>query len=117
MNPVEQSQTPVLIYDGDCKLCKACLRFLLARCDKSLTCVPYQDMDFSKLETTYEQCEQAVVWVDADGSTHTAHMAVAKALGHARKPWPWLGMLIRLKGINGVSARVYYAVARRRKCL
>jgi predicted DCC family thiol-disulfide oxidoreductase YuxK len=108
--------SPVLVFDGACDFCRACVRFITRRTRRALAVVAYQDADLASLGLTREQCESAVQWVDAHGAVASAHEAVAQALRHARFPWPLAGRLITLPGISRISSRVYERVARRRTC-
>ena len=107
---------PVLVYDGECRFCKWCVRFLVRRTRRPLVCVAYQTADLSALGLTREQCELAVQWVAADGRQQSANFAAAAALRNARLPYPLLGVLINLPGIRGLAAFAYGQVAQRRQC-
>ena len=107
---------PVLVYDGECEFCGACVRFLTRRTRRPLTCVAYQTADLASLGLRHEQCEDAVQWVAPDGTVSSAHIAVADALRHARWPWPMAGMVVGAPGVRAIAALVYRMVAQRRKC-
>lgn len=107
---------PVLVYDGECAFCRWCVRFLVRRTRRPLTCVAYQDADVVALGLTLAQCAAAVQWVADDGSVSEAHNAVAAALRNARTPWPILGAIIDAPGIRKFSAYVYRRVALQRTC-
>ena len=107
---------PVLVYDGECRFCKWCVRFLVRRTRRPLVCVAYQTADLSALGLTREQCELAVQWVAADGRQQSENFAAAAALRNARLPYPLLGVLINLPGIRSLAAFAYGQVAQRRQC-
>ena len=107
---------PVLVYDGECRFCKWCVRFLVRRTRRPLVCVAYQTADLAALGLTREQCELAVQWVAAGGQRQSANFAAAAALRNARLPYPLLGVLINLPGIRKIAAFVYGQVAQRRQC-
>ena len=109
------TDTPTLVYDGECEFCTACVRFLARRTNRPLASVAYQSADLAALGLTREQCADAVQWV-VDGRTVSAHVAVAAALRHARVPWPLAGIVISLPGIRSVAAAAYRKVAARRRC-
>ena len=108
--------SPVLVFDGECGFCRACVRFITRRTRRALVVVAYQETDLASLGLTREQCASAVQWVDASGGIASAHRAVAAALRHARLPWPMVGAVIALPGISRIASRVYERVARRRSC-
>ena len=106
----------MLVYDGECRFCKWCVRFLVRRTRRPLVCIAYQTADLSALGLTREQCELAVQWVAADGQQQSANLAAAAALRNARLPYPFLGVLINLPGIRKLAAIAYGQVAQRRQC-
>lgn len=106
---------PVLVFDGECEFCKACVRFVARRTSRPLTTVPYQSADLASLGLTREQCIEAVQWVTTD-SVRSGHLAVAAALRHARFPWPVLGAIVCAPGVRWIAAVVYRRVAERRSC-
>ena len=81
-----------------------------------MTSVAYQDADLAALGLTREQCAEAVQWVSADGTVHSAHVAVAACLRNANKPWPLAGLLISAPGVRRIASIVYRRVAERRRC-
>lgn len=107
---------PVLVYDGECKFCMWCVRFLMRRTRRPLVCVAYQTADLTPLGLTREQCELAVQWVATDGRQQSANFAAAAALRNARLPYPLLGVIINWPGIRKLAAFAYGQVAQRRKC-
>jgi predicted DCC family thiol-disulfide oxidoreductase YuxK len=99
----------VLVYDGECEFCKACVRFLVRRTRRPLDCVAYQTADLSALGLTRAQCVESVQWVSISGGVASAHVAVACALRYARWPWPLAGRFILLPGVRHTAAMVYRA--------
>jgi predicted DCC family thiol-disulfide oxidoreductase YuxK len=108
--------SPVLVFDGECEFCRACVRFITRRTRRPLVVVAYQEADLVVLRLTREQCESAVQWVDVSGGIASAHLAVARALRYARAPWSMAGAVIALPGLSRIAAWVYERVARRRSC-
>ncbi|MFZ9401522.1 MAG: thiol-disulfide oxidoreductase DCC family protein [Ilumatobacteraceae bacterium] len=106
----------VLVYDGECEFCTACVRFLVRRTRRPLRCVAYQEADLSSLGLARVQCEESVQWVSMSGEVASAHIAVACALRYARWPWPLAGRIIVMPGIRRIAATVYRRVAARRTC-
>jgi len=106
----------VLVFDGECRFCTACVGFLVRRTRRPLETIAYQDANLAALGLTRARCEEAVQWVSADGDNVSAHVAVAKALMHARLPWSMVGRLILLPGMRAIADRVYRTVATRRRC-
>lgn len=106
--------TPTLVYDGECRFCMACVRFLTRRTTRPLETVAYQSADLAALGLTRDQCAAAVQWVG--GGSLSAHFAVAAALRTARFPWSLAGSFISLPPASGRAGALYARVAARRRC-
>lgn len=107
--------TPTLVYDGECRFCMACVRFLIKRTARPLETVAYQSADLAALALTRDQCAAAVQWV-SDGGSMSAHFAVAAALRNARFPWSLAGSIITLPSVRPLAGALYARVAARRRC-
>jgi predicted DCC family thiol-disulfide oxidoreductase YuxK len=105
---------PVLIYDGDCGFCTASVRWAQARIRRLPAAQPLQLTDLAALGLTRQACEQAVQFVDADGSIHAGDQAVARALSVSGRGWRVLGRLMSLPGVRSVAAVTYRFIARHR---
>jgi len=108
--------TPTLVYDGECRFCTACVRFLTRRTTRPLETVAYQSADLAALGLTHDQCAAAVQWV-GDGGSMSAHFAVAAALRNARFPWSLAGSFIALPPVRPLAGALYARVAARRRCV
>lgn len=75
---------------------------------------PSQLLDLTALGLTREQCEEALQWVDIDGSVASGHEAVAAMLGRAHRPVRPLGRLLTAPGLTRLAAIAYAWVARNR---
>ena len=67
----------LVIFDGDCRLCGACLDWLQRKCEVSAQA--FQNTDLSKYGLTREQCPQEVFVID-DGTVYSGALAVALLL-------------------------------------
>ena len=86
----------ILIYDGQCRLCSACLIWLQRKCEVSAHA--FQDTDVSKYGLTSEQCSKEVFVID-NGVIYAGAAAVAILLekrGNRR-----MARIIRGSGILG----------------
>ncbi len=111
--PDSSQARPVLVFDGDCAFCTTSAR--TGQRWLGLEHVePWQFLDLESLQLTQAQCEEAVQWVDADGSVRSAQYAVIASLRHAGRVWGVLGRLMALPGIHQLSGVVYRWVARNR---
>ena len=108
---------PVLVFDGECDFCRACVRFAERITAREFTSVAYQTADLASLGLSASDCAEAVQWVALDGDITSAHEAVAAVLRHARWPWPIVGRAMLWPGVRDIAARVYQRVAQRRICI
>lgn len=107
-------ERPVLVYDGDCAFCSSSVRALERCIARRPTIVAWQQTTLSDLGLTQAQCEEAVQWVEADGSVLSAHLAVARTLEYGGKGWWLLGRVLRLPVIRSLAGVAYRWVARNR---
>lgn len=108
---------PVLVFDGECDFCRACVRFAERITAREFTSVAYQTADLAALGLSASDCAEAVQWVALDGDVTSAHEAVTVVLRHARWPWPIVGRAMLWPGVRDIAARVYQRVAQRRTCI
>jgi hypothetical protein len=73
---------PVFLFDGDCAFCTSCAR-LLKRIGPKAEIAAWQISDLDELGVTAAQAEQAVRWIEPDGTVRSGHEAIAAALGTA----------------------------------
>jgi len=66
-----------LIYDGECRFCRACLTWLQEKLQ--VTTVAFQEADLARYGLTRSQCEQAV-FVIAGQNTYSGSAAIALLL-------------------------------------
>ncbi|WP_134322633.1 thiol-disulfide oxidoreductase DCC family protein [Cumulibacter soli] len=105
---------PVLVYDGDCGICTKCVGFVERHLTKDVDIVAFQHADLSSLGLTAAQCEQAVQWVEPDGRTSAAHMAVGDLLKASGWQWRPLAFLALVRPFRWIAAVVYTWIAKNR---
>lgn len=64
----------ILIYDGECRFCRACLKWLQGKLQ--VTAVAFQEADLAIYGLTRNQCEQAV-FVIAGQNTYSGSSAIS----------------------------------------
>lgn len=98
----------LLIYDGDCDFCRACVRWALRKdTDDRLRPLPLQDeAEREAAGVSRARAERAVVLVDPDGRSRDGAPAVAAVL-RLLPGWGWLGRLMDLAPLRPL-ARVGY---------
>lgn len=86
----------ILIYDGQCRLCSACLIWLRRKCEVSA--YAFQDTDVSKYGLTSEQCSKEVFVID-NGAIYPGALALALLL--ERRGNRRIARIIRGSGMLG----------------
>lgn len=105
---------PVLVYDGDCAMCTASVRWWQRRARRLPTVVAWQMADLERLGLDAQRCQMAVQWVGADREIREGADAVAALMVHAGGGLGMLGRIMGLPGIVHVARVVYRVVARNR---
>lgn len=105
---------PLLVFDGDCAFCTRSVRLVERRIRRHPHIVAWQSLDLTEWGLTQAECEEAVQWIDADGTRASAHLAVARTLVYGGRGWALLGRVISVPGIRSVAGVVYRWVARNR---
>lgn len=109
--------TPTLVFDGECGFCTSAVGWIPRLHLSAPLVVPWQRADLPALGLTPEQCEQALQWVAADGTTSSGAAAVARLLISSGGLWRPLGALMLLPPLSLVAQRVYRLVADNRSRL
>ncbi len=102
---------PVLVYDGDCGFCTACVRFARRRVRPDADTTAWQDADLAALGVTADRAGREVLWVTPVGAVHGGAQAVARLLLRAGGVWAPLGAVLTLPGARWIAAAVYRVVA------
>lgn len=102
---------PVLLYDGDCGFCTTSAQLVERRFKPDAEVVPWQFADLAELGVTEQQASDAVQWVEADGTVHSGHEAVAAMLSSSGPIWRIVGRILLLPGISWMAARAYRLIA------
>jgi predicted DCC family thiol-disulfide oxidoreductase YuxK len=113
--PGSRAGPALVIYDGDCGLCRAAAAWALARAPGSLEAAAWQDLGsagLARLGLALGDVRRAAYLVLPDGRLLRGHLAMAGALRAARWPWPLVGCAIELPGVRALAALTYAAVAR-----
>ena len=105
---------PLLVFDGDCAFCTRSVRLVERRIRRHPHIVAWQSLDLAEWGLTQAECEEAVQWIDTDGTRASAHLAVARTLVYGGRGWALLGRVISAPGIRTVAGAVYRWVARNR---
>ena len=97
---------PVVVYDGDCGICEASARWIIAH-------IPSVDV---VSHHQYGLAHIGSVWFVSDAGRLEGAMAVSAILKSANS-WTYraIGVLIGLPGVRSIAAVVYSLVARNRR--
>jgi predicted DCC family thiol-disulfide oxidoreductase YuxK len=109
--------TPTLVYDGDCSFCSACAQFIERRIPTRAAVVPWQFADLPGLGLTQAQVEEAVQWVDTDGTVAAGPDAVALLLRDAGRLWEVPGRALQLGPVRLAAWPAYRWIANHRHML
>src|SRR5438445_7270308 len=87
-------QRPILLYDGDCAFCTACVRVLLRRVRPPVTLLAWQQVDLEHYGVTRHEAQRAVQWLAPEGRREGAQ-AFAAVLRSTGGFWWVIGALMR----------------------
>ncbi|MCW2905100.1 MAG: hypothetical protein JWO67_7365 [Streptosporangiaceae bacterium] len=111
MESMLRRERPVLVYDGDCRLCRTSVRFVERHVPTSAEIVAFQSTDLDDLGTTRERAAHEVLWVDRGGHVYGGAQAVAKLLMDAGGPWWLLGVIARIPPFRWLAHAFYRLIA------
>ena len=106
------SNSPTLVFDGDCAFCTACVRWGQRNLKQWPTTVAYQFIDISEHGLTQEQVRTSIWLLPAKLPANRASAAILKQQRNLF--WKLLGVLIDLPILRLLSAAAYRLVARNR---
>ncbi|MFF5425215.1 MULTISPECIES: thiol-disulfide oxidoreductase DCC family protein [unclassified Streptomyces] len=102
---------PVLVFDGDCGFCTACVSFVGQRLRPDCEIVARRFADPAALGVTPERAAHEALWVTPSGQVYGGARAVAKILLRAGRGWAPLGALLMLPPWRWAADAVYRLVA------
>lgn len=115
---------PVLVYDGDCRMCTSSVVWLRAHLVRPVEIRSYQEIGEPGLDAlglTLEQVQAAAWWVAAPPGAgpettlrESGHRAVGGALVSCRGWWRHLGPVVLAGPLRPIMAVTYRVVARNR---
>jgi predicted DCC family thiol-disulfide oxidoreductase YuxK len=110
LNPPKK---PLLIFDGDCHFCRRWIERWRGLTGGAVDYAPFQEVANRYPEIPREAFEQAVHFIDADGSVFRGAEAVFRSLGKRARGWRWC--YEHIPAFAAISEVSYGFVARRRR--
>ncbi|HSV61827.1 MAG TPA: lipase maturation factor family protein [Chthoniobacterales bacterium] len=106
-------KNPIVIFDGDCHFCRRWIERWRDLTQGTVEYAPFQDVAERFPEIPRENFEQAVHFIDSDGSVYRGAEAVFRSLGRRAGVWSWCYK--HVPGFAPITETAYAFVARRRR--
>lgn len=91
----------IVLYDGECRVCSALVRWLERHLGDGLTALPYQHPGApERLGLSRAQAEASVWTMDAAGDRVPGAAAINRLLGELGGAWGWLARLYGVPGLR-----------------
>lgn len=98
----------IVVYDGECRICSALVRWLEKRLGARLEALPYQMPGvLERLGLERQEAETAVWTVAPDGRRAKGAEAINRLLHEAGGLWRWVARLYRLPGVGFLEEAGY----------
>jgi predicted DCC family thiol-disulfide oxidoreductase YuxK len=104
----------LLVFDGDCGFCTRCARWAVRHGQGRVRVEPWQRLDLDQLGLTENEVTTAAYWVDDQGRTSGAHLAVGRCLEAIGGPYRPVGWLLRHRPVSWAASPAYRLLARNR---
>ena len=104
---------PLLIFDGDCHFCRRWIERWRGLTGGTIEYAAFQEASDRFPEIPREHFEQAVHFIDADGSVYRGAEAVFRSLGRGTRGWFWC--YENIPGFAPITETAYGFIARRRR--
>jgi predicted DCC family thiol-disulfide oxidoreductase YuxK len=117
MEPDDDVQTALLVFDGECGFCTAAVDWLARHLERPTCLVPWQQLQPGLLGLSEEDLRRSVWWIEPTGERFHSERAVAHALIACGRGWRRLGLLLLAPGVHALAAVGYRLVARVRRRL
>lgn len=108
---------PLLIYDGDCGVCRNWVDYWHALTGAKVEYRPYQDAAADHPQIPLEAFRQAIQLVEPDGRLHTGAAATFRVLSFAPGRGWWWRLYLYLPGFAPITESAYAFFAHRRGLL
>ena len=107
---------PMLIYDGDCGICKRLVSKWRGKTGDRIKYVPYQEISETQLGISLEELEKEVKFIHSDGRIIGGAAAAFTVIEHTKSPLKVLAWFYRhIPLFDLLSEWIYRIVSRNRK--
>jgi predicted DCC family thiol-disulfide oxidoreductase YuxK len=109
-----QPQPPVVVFDGDCGVCRAVVKWLSKRLGEGTACVSYQQGDLASYGISLAEAKAQLWYVDVNGRCFGGSDGFAAWLKTGPAGARAAGWLLAAPGVRTVSHIAYRVFARHR---
>jgi len=110
-------ERPILLYDGECPVCKRSVRWLQKHLPVQPDLQPWQGADLAALGVAEAEASHSVQWVEPSGRVSGGATGVARLLVSNGGGWALLGRVMLVPPVSWLAAAVYRLVAKYRRHL
>lgn len=104
----------LLLYDGDCGFCSACIAWMVSRTAPSADVEAWQVRDLGALGLTEQECAEMVQWIGPRSERASGAEALARFLLTGNARGRVLGRALCFPIIRSAARHVYRVVASNR---
>ena len=111
------SSRPVLLYDGDCAICRRAVDWVRRTLPVQPDVQAFQSADLLALGVSRAEASRAIQWIEPSGRVSAGHFAAARLLVSNGPPWSLVGWLMFVPPVSWVAAGLYRLMAWGRRYL
>src|SRR5688500_549492 len=100
----EAPRMPILLYDGDCALCRRAIDWIRGNLPVQPEVQAFQAADLAVLGVSRAEATRAIQWIEPSGRVSAAHVAAARLLILNGGRWALLGRLVLVPPTSWVAA-------------
>ncbi len=104
-------ERPLLLYDGDCALCRRTVDWIRRTLPVQPELQPFQDARLDAVGVSRAEASRSIQWIEPSGRVSAGHEAAARLLILNGGGWGILGRLMLVPPVSLVAAAAYRLVA------
>jgi len=108
------TESPLLIFDGDCGFCTRSVLFLFRHARPRAEAIRFQQADLDRWGLSESRARHEVLWVRAGDSVRGGARALFRLLRTGRQPWAMAGLVLDTIPLRWLAHGVYRLVANNR---